>query len=68
MILALSGQEQVFESLSEAERFVHEFRPEKILGTFRKYEVIVKFSNGDKIEGSFVDKEGLKKFLSYVDG
>lgn len=67
-ILPLSGEEHVFESLSEAERFVDEFNPERNMGTFRKYEAIVKYSNGDRIDGSFVDKRGLKKFLSYVGG
>ena len=67
-ILPLSGEEHVFESLSEAERFVDGFDTERNLGPFQKYEAIVKYSNGDRIEGSFVDKKGLKRFLSYVGG
>ena len=67
-ILPLSGEEHVFESLSDAERFVDGFYSERNLGPFQKYEAIVKYSNGDRIEGSFVDKKGLKRFLSHVGG
>ena len=45
-----------------------EFDPVRNVGTFQKYEAIVKYSNGDRIDGSFVDKKGLKRFLSYVGG
>lgn len=68
MILPLSGEEHVFESLIEAELFVDGFDHESTTVTFRKYEVVVKYSNGDRIDGSFKDKQGLKSFLSYVGG
>ena len=67
-ILPLVGEEHVFESHSEAERFADGFDSERNLGPFQKYESIVKFSNRDRIEGSFVVKMGLKRFLSYVGG
>ena len=67
-ILPLSGEEHVFESLCEAEQFVDEFDPKWNLGTLQKYEAVVKYSNGDRIDGSFVDKKGPKRFLSYVGG
>ena len=68
MILPLSGEEHMFGSLLEAEQFVDRFELEGTSGTFRKYEVIVKYSNGDRINESFVDKQGMKKFLSHVGG
>lgn len=67
-ILPLSGTEHVFKSLAEAEQFVDSFDPRKVSGAFQRYEVIVIYSNGDRINGSFFDKEGLKRFLSYVGG
>ena len=67
-ILPLNGEEHVFGSLSEAEQFVDAFDPKQNLGTFQKYEAVVKYSNGDRVDGSFVDKKGLKRFLSYVGG
>jgi len=35
-------------------------------GTFKKYEVLVKFSNGDSIDASFKDKDNIQKFLKYL--
>ena len=68
MILPLSGEEHLFNSLVEAEHFVDKFNEERTSGTFLKYEVIVKYSNGDRIDGSFADKQELKGFLTYVGG
>jgi len=68
IVLPLCGAEHVFESISEAERFVGEFDPERVTGTLQRFEAIVKFSNKDRVEGSFVDKKGLMRFLSYVGG
>jgi len=34
--------------------------------SFKKYEVIIKFSNGDKVEGSFISKERAMEFLKFI--
>ena len=68
MILPLSGEEHLFNSLVEAEQFVDMFNEERTSEAFLKYEVIVKYSNGDRIDGSFADKQELKRFLTYVGG
>ena len=67
-ILPLSGDEHVFESCVEAEQFVDGFDEGGVSTRFQKYEVIVRYSNRDRIEASFADKDRLKKFLSYVGG
>ena len=68
VVIPLSGEKYEFESLSEAEQFVDQFDPGKSSGTFRKYEVTVKYTNGDWIDGSFADRQELRRFLSYVGG
>jgi hypothetical protein len=36
-------------------------------GGFRKYEVIIRYSNGDKIDASFQNKEKAVAFLQYIE-
>ena len=36
-------------------------------GAFRKFEIIVQYSNNDKIEASFRDKENAINFLQYIE-
>ena len=66
MILPLSGEEHLFQTLIAGERFVDNLNDERTSGTFLKYELIVKYSNGDRIEGLFANKHELKEFLTYV--
>ncbi|HRW09922.1 MAG TPA: hypothetical protein P5121_32695 [Caldilineaceae bacterium] len=35
-------------------------------GEFRNYEIRVEFSNGDKVEASFVAKEKAREFLRFI--
>ena len=35
-------------------------------GDFRRYEVRVEFSNGDRVEASFDTKTRVKEFLEFV--
>lgn len=35
-------------------------------GEFRKYEILVEFSNGDKVDAHFSTKEKVRAFLSFV--
>lgn len=37
-------------------------------GEFRRYEMQLEFSNGDKVQGSFESKYGAKEFLEQVAG
>ncbi len=55
VVLPLSGEKHVFESLTEAGQFVDGFVQESTSPTFQKYEAIIKYSNGDRIDGSFKD-------------
>ncbi|MDP3065085.1 MAG: hypothetical protein Q8O40_18060, partial [Chloroflexota bacterium] len=64
-ILPLYGSPLVFSTLSEA-RIALGNLAITALGdvVFVKFEVQVRFANGDKVEGSFQDKEAALRFLN----
>lgn len=66
IIIPLYGKDMVFHDISSAISFVNSYRASGNDGTFRKYEVIVKYSNGDSINASFSGKEKLISFLEYL--
>jgi len=35
-------------------------------GDFRKYEVLISFTNGDRAEGSFKDQAKIREFLQFI--
>jgi len=66
IIIPLYGKDKVFHDISSAISFVNSYQASGNDGTFRKYEVIVKYSNGDSINASFSDREKLISFLEYL--
>jgi len=66
IIVPLHGTEHAFSSCAEAARFIRELEPMPQSYPFIKYEVMVQFSNGDRIEANFQDKQGVEKFLQYI--
>lgn len=63
-ILSLFGNEIVFTSIKNAIEAIrkHQMIPE--VGTkFCKFEIYIHFTNGDKLEGSFCEREEALKFL-----
>ena len=67
-ILPLLGTSHDFRTIAEAVEFVDGFDQEIGSVAFQKYEVFVRFSNGNRIDGSFTDKVEAKRFLTYVAG
>ena len=65
-VMPLSGEGHVFECLEDAASFVEAFDEKRPSGRFRKFEAVVRYSNGDRVDGSFGDKAGLLRFLAYV--
>ncbi|MFO1371986.1 MAG: hypothetical protein U1F42_06195 [Candidatus Competibacteraceae bacterium] len=52
------GQQREFGTAADAITFVTNYREDALRnGSFRKYEIIVRYSNNDKIDASFQDKE-----------
>lgn len=68
ILIPLHGQQNAFETITDAIAFVKNYREDSLRdGDFRKYEIIVRYTNNDKIDASFQDKEKAVSFLSYVE-
>ena len=68
ILLPLYGQQHQFETLLEAVFFVKDHREDQPqIGLFKKYEILIRYTNGDKIEASFQNKEKAIHFLNYIE-
>jgi len=63
IILPLHGQENVSNSVIEAIDFLTKYSEDKPKLPLSKYEIIIKYNTGDRIEASFKDKKDSIKFL-----
>ncbi len=63
IILPLHGQETVSNSVNEAIDFLKKYSEDKPKLPLSKYEIIIKYNTGDRIEASFKDKKDTIKFL-----
>lgn len=66
IVMPLYGKANEFLTVNGAIDFLESHSIYEGSGTFRKYEIFVSFSNGDKVEGSFTSKEKVKEFLRFV--
>jgi len=66
IVIPLYGTPKEFASIDNAIKFLDQYRISENSGGFRKYEVIVTFSNGDRVEGSFCDNVKVRNFLQFV--
>jgi len=66
IVIPLHGAEYVFSTCAEAVGFIRGFDQTSQSSDFRKYEVMVRLSNGDSLYASFKDKQGVEKFLEYL--
>jgi hypothetical protein len=63
-ILSLFGEEIVFNSINEAIANIESYEIAAQEGlAFCNFEIYIGFSNGDKIEGSFHEREEALRFL-----
>ena len=65
-IIPLYGRDIDFYSLESALEFLKSHSIYEQSATFRKYELLVKFSNGDRVEATFTTKEKIIEFLQFV--
>lgn len=67
IILPLHGQENILNSVTEAIDFLKKYSEDKPKLLLSKYEIIIKYNTGDRIDASFKDKKDSIKFLeSYI--
>jgi hypothetical protein len=68
ILIPLYGKQNEFAMVSDAIAFVTNYQEvAQQGGFFRKFELIVQYSNNDKIEASFRDKENAINFLHYIE-
>ena len=61
--MALSGMEESLTSIEDAVRFVQRYDESSAVAGFVRYELNVRYSNGDELRGMFQDKGGAVEFL-----
>ena len=66
LVIPLYGKLNEFTTIEDAVRFLDQHRVYEGSGEFRKYEVHVEFSNGDKVDASLDSKQRVKEFLEFV--
>lgn len=68
ILIPLHGQQSEFTTVGDAITFVTNYSEDIMRdGSFRKYEIIIRYSNNDKIDASFGDKEKAISFLRYIE-
>lgn len=66
IIIPLYGTFNEFTAIDEAIKFLNKHMISENSNDFYKYEVVIRFSNGDRAEGSFKEKERAKEFLLLI--
>jgi len=66
VVIPLYGRVNEFATIEDAVSFLDQHRIYEGSGDFRKYEIRVEFSNGDKVEASLEAKAKVKDFLAFV--
>ncbi len=66
VVIPLYGRTNEFATIEDALHFLDGHMIYEGSGEFRKYEIRVDFSNGDKVEASFESKDKVKEFLDFV--
>lgn len=66
VVIPLYGRVNEFATIDAALRFLDGHMIYEGSGDFRKYEIRVEFSNGDKVEASIEAKSKVKEFLEFV--
>ena len=62
------GTRHDFGTVAEAVAFLDRVDQEARAVEFQKYEILVRYSNGNRLDGSFSEKSEAKRFLASVAG
>jgi len=66
IVIPLYGKTNEFRTVVDAVKFLEKYSVSEGTDNFQKYEVLVSFSNGDHVEGTFKDKMKAMEFLRFV--
>jgi hypothetical protein len=66
VVIPLYGRSTEYATIDDALRFLDQHHIYEGSGEFRKYEVLISFSNGDHVEGSFKSKAKVRDFLKFI--
>jgi hypothetical protein len=66
IVIPLYGRSSEFATIDDALRFLDGHSVYEGCGDFRKYEVLISFTSGDRVEGSFKDKTKVRDFLQFI--
>jgi hypothetical protein len=67
ILIPLHGAQNEFHCINDAIHFIEKYQQDKEgNGDFRKYEIIVRYTNGDTIDAAFSDKIPAVSFLKYI--
>ncbi len=67
LIIPLYGRINEFISIASAVEFLDTHPIYEGSGEFRKYEILVEFSNGDKVDAFFSSKQKVREFLNFIE-
>jgi hypothetical protein len=65
-LIPLFGKEFEFGTIADVIGFIRTDAPRNTDGAFRRYEISVTYSNGDRLDASFSDKNEAERFLIYA--
>lgn len=66
IVIPLYGRGNEFSTIEEAISFLDRHSIYEGSGEFRKYEIHIEFSNGDRVDASFESPNKVKEFLEFV--
>ena len=66
VILPMFATLNNFETVGSAASFIKAYNGKPKGGSFQKFEIVARFSNGDRVEGSFTTREDALHFLTYI--
>jgi hypothetical protein len=66
IVIPLYGKANEFATIDAALKYLHSYRVSEGSLEFRKYDIRVEFSNGDKADALIEDKDKVEKFLKFV--
>ena len=66
VIIPLYGRSDEFSTIDDALRFLNQYRIREELPDFRRYEILITFTNGDRVDGSFKEKTKAQDFLQFI--